>query len=121
MNYSVCDMNMTDDELKFNNIDLNSKVSLLAPRVLNRLTSSMINFHNESWEICDIIFDRTYEVYFANTKSVKHYNPNIEKDLLYNYFSNICNDMNKTGQDCNYDVYEHMSKLLGVSNFKDII
>jgi hypothetical protein len=27
--------------------------------------------------------------------------------------------MNIKCKDCNYDVYEHMSKLLGVSNFRD--
>ena len=98
------------NELIDNN-ELKYKISLLEPRVLHRFTSSMINFYNESWEVCDIIFDTTYEIY----------KPGIDRDLLYNYFDNICKDMNIKGKDCNYDVYDHMSKLLGVSNYKDII
>ena len=61
-------------------------------------------------EVCDIIFDQTYE----------SYKPNINKETLYNFFNEICNDLNKNGKDCNYNVYIYISKLLNIDNFENL-
>jgi len=93
---------------KINELVVNNFVDI-DPRILNRFISSLINYHNIKWEICDIIFYDTFE----------DYKPNFNKNDLYIFFKNICDDLNKKGKDCNYNIYNHIGNLFNIEDLEN--
>lgn len=83
---------------------LMSNILSLDNYTLSRFSSSMVNLYNEEWEVSDLIFDRTYELY----------KPKMRKEDIYDFFNSICDDLNDKKLDCNYDRRKHVEDLLGI-------